>query len=82
MVTAEADRHQIELAIESGVSDFLVKPYSVNRLEEKLNNIFDKPKSMFAPARAATLPPVAGKSARPAASVAMPSAMPSRLPLC
>ena len=39
MVTAEADRHQIELAIESGVSDFLVKPYSVNRLEEKLNTV-------------------------------------------
>lgn len=69
MVTAEADRHQIELAIESGVSDFLVKPYSVNRLEEKLNNIFDKPKPMFAQARAATLSPVAGKTAKPVTNV-------------
>lgn len=71
MVTAEADRHQIELAIESGVSDFLVKPYSVNRLEEKLNNIFDKPKPMFASAKPAAFS--AGKAAKPAAGMATPS---------
>ncbi len=73
MVTAEADRHQIELAIESGVSDFLVKPYSVSRLEEKLNGILNKNKPMFASAKTATFPSVAGKTTRPSTSVMTPS---------
>ena len=71
MVTAEADRHQIELAIEVGVSDFLVKPYSVNRLEEKLSNILNKPKPMFVSAKTTTLAPIAGKTAKPVAGVAV-----------
>ena len=64
MVTAEADRHQIELAIEVGVSDFLVKPFSVSRLEEKLNNIFNKHKPMFTSAKTAAFSP-----AKPASGV-------------
>lgn len=36
MVTAEADRERIAQAINSGVSDLLVKPYTRQRLEDKV----------------------------------------------
>lgn len=36
MLTAEAQRNGVEKAIAAGVSDFLVKPYTLNRLERKI----------------------------------------------
>ena len=36
MITAEAERHRIEEAIASGVSDLLVKPYTANRLAARV----------------------------------------------
>lgn len=65
MVTAEAERHQVELAIESGVSDFMVKPFTVNSLETKLNKIIDKPRPAIAAAKAAAFPFVAKTAASP-----------------
>jgi hypothetical protein len=49
MVTAEAQRHQVELAAESGVSDFMSKPFTVSLLETKLKKMIEKPR----PAKAA-----------------------------
>lgn len=37
MITAEAKREQIEEAAYSGVSDMLIKPYTLERLEERIN---------------------------------------------
>ena len=37
MVTAEGDRDPVMKAIASGVSDFIVKPFSPNSLKEKIN---------------------------------------------
>jgi CheY-like chemotaxis protein len=42
MVTAEADRERIALAINSGVSDLLVKPYTRQRLEDKVANALSR----------------------------------------
>jgi len=37
MITAEAERHRIEEAITSGVSDLLVKPYTADRLATRVS---------------------------------------------
>jgi two-component system, sensor histidine kinase and response regulator len=37
MITAETKREQIEAAAQSGVSDLLIKPYTLERLEEGIN---------------------------------------------
>lgn len=42
MVTAEADRDRIAQAINSGVSDLLVKPYTRQRLEDKVANALSR----------------------------------------
>jgi len=39
MVTAEATREQILEAVEAGVSDFIVKPFTAAILESKINKI-------------------------------------------
>lgn len=39
MITAEAGRHQVTEAAEAGVSDFLVKPFTVGGLQNKLNKM-------------------------------------------
>ncbi len=40
MVTAEAKAEQIMEAVQAGVSDYLVKPFSTQILQEKLEKIF------------------------------------------
>ena len=40
MVTAEALKENIVAAIQAGVSDYVVKPFTAQVLEEKINKIF------------------------------------------
>lgn len=80
MVTAEALRHQVEMAIEAGVSDFMVKPFTVNSLETKLNKIISKPRPEIAAAKAAAFPFAAGKAAKPVASQVAPPASAGQVP--
>jgi hypothetical protein len=42
MVTAEAQRHQVEMAAEAGVSDFMSKPFTVSLLETKLKKMIER----------------------------------------
>ena len=42
MITAEAKMENIMEAVQAGVSDYLVKPFSEQALQEKLEKIFDK----------------------------------------
>lgn len=81
MVTAEAARHQVEMAIDAGVSDFMVKPFTVNSLETKLTKIISKPRPEIAAAKAAAFPFAAGGAGKtaivpPAQAGAAPAAAP------
>lgn len=40
MVTAEAKKENIIAALQAGVSNYIVKPFNTQTLEEKLNKIF------------------------------------------
>ncbi len=40
MVTAEADKENVLLAIKMGVSNYIVKPFTADVLQEKLTKIF------------------------------------------
>lgn len=40
MVTSEADKDKIMEAVQSGVSQYIVKPFNANQLEEKIKAIF------------------------------------------
>ncbi len=42
MITAEAQAEQIMEAVKAGVSGYLVKPFSTQTLQEKLDKIFQK----------------------------------------
>jgi two-component system chemotaxis response regulator CheY len=42
MVTAEAKRENVLAAAKAGVSQYIVKPFTLEALEEKLNAIFKK----------------------------------------
>ena len=42
MITAEAKKENIIAAAQSGASGYIVKPFTVGTLSEKLNKIFDK----------------------------------------
>jgi two-component system chemotaxis response regulator CheY len=42
MITAEAKAEQIMEAIQAGASDYLVKPFSTQTLQEKLEKVFQK----------------------------------------
>jgi two-component system chemotaxis response regulator CheY len=42
MVTAEAKRENVIEAAKAGVSQYIVKPFTVESLEEKLKAIFNK----------------------------------------
>jgi two-component system, sensor histidine kinase and response regulator len=41
MITAEAERDRVTLAIQAGVSDLLVKPYTSGRLAERVEKLLD-----------------------------------------
>ncbi len=40
MVTAEAERHQVVEAVEAGVNNYVLKPFTAKILSEKLSGIF------------------------------------------
>ena len=40
MVTSEADKDKIMEAVQSGVNQYIVKPFNANQLEEKIREIF------------------------------------------
>jgi two-component system chemotaxis response regulator CheY len=40
MVTSEADRDKIMEAVQAGVNQYIVKPFNVSQLEEKIKEIF------------------------------------------
>lgn len=40
MITAEGEQANVVTAVKAGVSNFVVKPFSVNVLQEKINKIF------------------------------------------
>jgi two-component system chemotaxis response regulator CheY len=42
MVTAEAKRENVLEAASAGVSQYIVKPFTVDSLEQKLNAIFQR----------------------------------------
>ena len=42
MITAEAQMENIMEAVQAGVSEYLVKPFSGQALQEKLEKVFDK----------------------------------------
>lgn len=42
MVTAEARREQIVAAAEAGVNGYIVKPFTAQTLEQKINKIFER----------------------------------------
>jgi two-component system chemotaxis response regulator CheY len=44
MVTAEAKKENVFEAAKAGVSQYIVKPFSVASLEEKMTSIFSKRK--------------------------------------
>jgi two-component system chemotaxis response regulator CheY len=45
MVTAEANRQNVFEAAKAGVSQYIVKPFTVSSLEEKISAIFSKRKA-------------------------------------
>jgi len=70
MMTAETERHQVELAINAGVSGYMVKPFSMATLEAKLKKLMSADHAALA-AGAPAVPVVArGKGAMPFAAVA------------
>lgn len=44
MMTAETERHQVQFAIEAGVSEYMVKPFSVAALEAKIKKAIQYPR--------------------------------------
>lgn len=42
IVTSQTDKESVKLALDSGVSDFVLKPFSMTMLEEKLNRFLGK----------------------------------------
>jgi two-component system sensor histidine kinase/response regulator len=44
MMTAETEKHQVQVAIEAGVSDYMVKPFNVAALEAKIKKVIEHPR--------------------------------------
>ncbi len=44
MMTAETERHQVQIAIEAGVSGYMVKPFNIGALESKIKKIIEQPR--------------------------------------
>ena len=42
MVTAEAEKEKVITAIQAGVNNYVVKPFTGEVLREKIDNIFEK----------------------------------------
>jgi hypothetical protein len=81
MITAEADRHHIQDAIASGVSDLLVKPYTAERLATRIEKALTSRSGSSSPAPVAAAPRRAAPAlaVEPAAPVARQSPRPTIL---
>jgi len=44
MMTAETERHQVQIAVEAGVSGYMVKPFNVAALESKIKKVVEQPR--------------------------------------
>ncbi len=44
MMTAETERHFVQVAIEAGVSGYMIKPFNVGVLESKLKRVIEQPR--------------------------------------
>lgn len=44
MMTAETERHQVQIAIDAGVSGYMVKPFNVGALEAKIRKVIEQPR--------------------------------------
>ena len=44
MMTAETERHHVQVAIEAGVSGYMIKPFNVGALESKLKKVIERPR--------------------------------------
>lgn len=42
LVTAESEQHQILEAVKAGVSDYIVKPFSAQKVKEKIERVHNK----------------------------------------
>jgi len=42
MVTAEAEKEKVVEAIKAGVNNYVIKPFTADRLKEKMDKIFEK----------------------------------------
>ncbi|MCZ7587082.1 MAG: response regulator [Deltaproteobacteria bacterium] len=42
MITAEGDRERIVAAVQAGVSNFIVKPFTAETLGDKISKVFEK----------------------------------------
>lgn len=57
MVTTTRRRNEVQEAIEAGVNDYIVKPYELDMLEQKIHSVLDTPDEAhphFSTARLAT----------------------------
>lgn len=72
MMTAETERHQVQLAIESGVSEYMVKPFNVGALEAKLRKALQTPRpaALLASRQVPVLRQRAASAAKPVRDVA------------
>ncbi|QDL54415.1 response regulator [Rhodoferax aquaticus] len=66
MMTAETERHQVQVAIEAGVSEYMVKPFNVGALEAKVRKVIEHPRPISL--RSSRHVPVVTRNALPAAS--------------
>jgi two-component system sensor histidine kinase/response regulator len=78
MMTAETERHQVQIAVEAGVSGYMVKPFNVGALESKIKRVIEQPRPQALGTRAA--PPILKRSsnnaANPEGSVLDPASKP------
>jgi CheY-like chemotaxis protein len=44
MMTAETERHHVHVAIEAGVSGYMIKPFNVGALESKIKRVIEQPR--------------------------------------
>lgn len=66
MMTAETERHQVQVAIEAGVSEYMVKPFNVGALEAKIRKVIEHPRPISL--RSSRQVPVVTRNALPTAS--------------
>ena len=72
MITAEAERDRVEQAIQAGVSELLVKPYTAARFAERLERAMSRKPRSPAPATARSTPTAATGAGTAAQETAAP----------